>query len=76
MISDTTRIAIVLLPVKPTLKNTAKIIHRSRKQIKTVHDKNTSSSCTRSKTNLNIDFKKVCFFCETTNHKGAEIYCK
>ena len=35
-----------------------------------------SSSCTRSKTNINIDFKNVCFFCETTNHKGAEIYCK
>ena len=35
MISDSTRIAIVPLPVKPTLKNTAKIIHRSRKQLKT-----------------------------------------
>ena len=30
-----------------------------------------SSSCTRSKINVNIDFKKVCFFCEKTNHQGC-----
>ena len=28
-----------------------------------------SSSCTISKINVNIDFKKVCFFCEKTNHQ-------
>ena len=28
-------------------------------------------SCARSKINVNIDFKKVCFFCEKTNHQGC-----
>ena len=30
-----------------------------------------SSSCTRSKIDVNMDFKKVCFLCEKTNHQGC-----
>ena len=30
-----------------------------------------SLSCTRSKINVNIDFKKVCFLCEKINHEGC-----